>query len=96
VGVDFGLIGRDDQLLGNLVHYRDARTKGMIEAACQRVPRETIFERTGIQFQPFNTLCWLPLSSARFFRLKLAYVDIKLSSLRACVFVIGRRSIGQE
>lgn len=55
-GVDFGLLGRDDQLLGNPVHYRDSRTAGMIERACQRVGRAAIFERTGIQFQPFNTL----------------------------------------
>ena len=55
-GVDFGLLGRDDALLGNPVHYRDARTAGMIERACQQVGREAIFARTGIQFQPFNTL----------------------------------------
>lgn len=55
-GVDFGLLGRDDQLVGNPVHYRDARTTGMIELACRRAGREAIFERTGIQFQPINTL----------------------------------------
>ena len=55
-GVDFGLLGRDDQLLGQPVHYRDARTLGMIDLATRRVPRAEIFERTGLQFQPFNTL----------------------------------------
>jgi rhamnulokinase len=55
-GVDFGLIGRNDTLLGNPVHYRDARTEGMLEAAFRRVPRERIYEITGLQFLPFNTL----------------------------------------
>ena len=55
-GVDFGLIGRGDTLLGNPVHYRDARTDGMLEAAFERVPRERIYEVTGLQFLPFNTL----------------------------------------
>lgn len=55
-GVDFGLIGRGETLLGNPVHYRDARTDGMLEAAFQRVPRERIYEITGLQFLQFNTL----------------------------------------
>src|SRR5262245_25541507 len=55
-GVDFGLVGRGDTLLGNPVHYRDARTDGMMEAAFARVPRERIYEVTGLQFLPFNTV----------------------------------------
>ncbi len=55
-GVDFGLIGRGETLLGNPVHYRDARTDGMLEEAFRRVPRERIYEVTGLQFLPFNTL----------------------------------------
>lgn len=55
-GVDFGLVGRGDTLLGNPVHYRDARTHGMMEAAVARVGRERIYEVTGLQFLPFNTL----------------------------------------
>src|SRR4029077_1402810 len=55
-GVDFGLVGRGDTLLGNPVHYRDARTDGMLEAAFARVPRERIYEITGLQFLPFNTI----------------------------------------
>lgn len=55
-GVDFGLLDRHGQLLGNPVHYRDARTTGMMERAFSYVPRDRIFEQTGIQFMPINTL----------------------------------------
>ncbi len=63
-GVNFGLIGRGDTLLGNPVHYRDARTDGMLDAAFAMVPRERIYEITGLQFLPFNTLYQL-LAMAR-------------------------------
>jgi rhamnulokinase len=55
-GVDFGLLDRDGLLLGNPVHYRDARTNGLMDWVFERVPRATLFERTGIQFMQLNTL----------------------------------------
>jgi len=55
-GVDFGLLGRGDELLGNPYHYRDSRTTGMIDRAFELVPREDIFAETGLQFMPLNTL----------------------------------------
>ncbi|HUW09436.1 MAG TPA: rhamnulokinase family protein [Anaerolineae bacterium] len=55
-GVDYGLLDARDELLGNPYHYRDSRTDGMMEEAFRRVPREEIFERTGIQFLQLNSL----------------------------------------
>jgi rhamnulokinase len=55
-GVDFGLLDRQGNLIGNPVHYRDGRTQGMMEAAFAKVPRADIFAQTGIQFMPINTL----------------------------------------
>lgn len=55
-GVDFGLLDKDDGLLGNPVHYRDARNDGMIDFAAQIVPKSEIYARTGLQFLSFNTL----------------------------------------
>ncbi len=55
-GVDFGLLGARDELLGNPLHYRDRRTEGILEPAYQVVPREEIFAQTGLQFMQFNTL----------------------------------------
>jgi rhamnulokinase len=58
-GVDFGLLDRQGHLLGNPVHYRDARTDGMLQKAFERVPRPEVFEATGIQFLPINSLIQL-------------------------------------
>jgi rhamnulokinase len=55
-GVDFGLLGRGDELLGNPYHYRDSRTNGMMEKAFGMVPRAEIFRHSGLQFMQFNTL----------------------------------------
>jgi rhamnulokinase len=55
-GVDFGLLGRGDELLGNPGHYRDRRTNGMMEKAFGIVSRAEIFRHTGLQFMQINTL----------------------------------------
>src|SRR5262245_41226331 len=55
-GIDFALLDRAGALIGNPFHYRDDRTDGMMEAAFQRMPREQIFEQTGIQFLQINAL----------------------------------------
>jgi rhamnulokinase len=55
-GVDFALLGEQGKLLENPYHYRDARTEGIMDAVFSLVPRENIYDVTGIQFLPFNTL----------------------------------------
>lgn len=55
-GVDYGLLDDRGKLLGAPFQYRDSRTRGMQEEAFQRMPREEIYRRTGIQFMFFNTL----------------------------------------
>jgi rhamnulokinase len=55
-GVDYGLFGADGKLVEWPICYRDERTRGMMEQVFALVPREEIFERTGIQFMPINTL----------------------------------------
>ncbi|MBI1355559.1 MAG: rhamnulokinase [Acidobacteria bacterium] len=55
-GVDFALLDRTGALIGNPYCYRDARTNGQLAAALERVPREEIFESTGLQFMEINSL----------------------------------------
>jgi rhamnulokinase len=55
-GVDFALLDRQGNLIGNPVHYRDGRTANMMARAFAKVPQAEIFAQTGIQFMPINTL----------------------------------------
>jgi rhamnulokinase len=55
-GVDFALLDQKGALLANPFHYRDSRTDGMLAEAFRRMPRQSIFENTGIQFMEVNTL----------------------------------------
>ena len=55
-GVDFGLLDRRGDLLGNPIHYRDSRTDGMMALAFERVGKERIYAQTGIQFMDLNTI----------------------------------------
>lgn len=55
-GVDFGFVSRDGKVIGYPYHYRDVRTNGVMERTFTRVPRQEIFQDTGIQFMPFNSL----------------------------------------
>ncbi|MGB7207139.1 MAG: rhamnulokinase family protein [Pyrinomonadaceae bacterium] len=54
--VDYGLLNADGNLIADPVCYRDGRTKRAMEEVFTKVPRAEIFEKTGIQFQRFNTL----------------------------------------
>ena len=58
-GVDFGLIDRDGQLLGNPVCYRDERTAGIPEKISKTLDSRTLYSRTGIQSMEINTLAQL-------------------------------------
>ena len=51
-GVDYGLLDEAGGLLGNPVHYRDARTQGVRVP----VPAAELYAVTGTQHLPFNTI----------------------------------------
>lgn len=55
-GVDFALLDQQGRLVSNPMHYRDANKEGTMEWVFERVPRRTVFERTGIQFMLLNSL----------------------------------------
>ena len=54
-GVDFGLLDKDGKLISTPVCYRDDRTKGMLELAFQKLPKEEFFQHAANQFMEINT-----------------------------------------
>lgn len=55
-GVDFGLLDKNGDLLQNPVHYRDARTAGMLEDTCKKISKDDLYQATGIQLMEINTI----------------------------------------
>jgi len=55
-GVDYGLFASDGNMLGLPYGYRDSRTDGMMEEFFKIIPRDRVYELTGIQFMQLNTL----------------------------------------
>jgi rhamnulokinase len=55
-GVDFGLLTQDGTILGLPFAYRDPHTQGAMEEFFKRIPRERIYNLTGIQLLPLNSL----------------------------------------
>lgn len=54
--VDFVLTDKNGQPLGDAVSYRDGRTVGMDALVEEIIPFRSLYSRTGIQKQPFNTI----------------------------------------
>ncbi|WP_435771470.1 rhamnulokinase [Nocardioides sp. SYSU DS0651] len=54
--VDYGLLDRDGQLLGNPFSHRDPRTDGIAEQVVAQVGAAELYATTGIQRLPFNTI----------------------------------------
>lgn len=55
-GVDFVLLDKDDNVVGNTVGYRDHRTDGMDDEVYKIISLEDLYARTGIQKAIFNTI----------------------------------------
>jgi rhamnulokinase len=54
--IDYGLLDGDGALLGNPFHYRDGRTADAAATVHAAVGERELYEVTGLQFLPFNTV----------------------------------------
>ncbi len=94
-GLDFALLDRAGEMIGNPYCYRDPHTEGMMEEAFRRVSREEIFQTTGLQFMIINTLYHLlamatadlpALESARTFLMIPDLINYWLTGRAACEY----------
>ena len=88
--VDYVLLDGEDRPILPLYCYRDERGAEGAELAHRVIPFEALYERTGIQFQPFNTiyqLCWDKahgrLDNAADFLMLPEYLSFYLSGVKA-------------
>ena len=61
--VDYGLLAVDGTLLANPVCHRDPRTDGVMEEVLQTVSHREMYDVTGLQQLPFNTVYQLVSAS---------------------------------
>lgn len=64
-GVDFGLLDAGGRLLANPLSHRDGRGAREMDATLARVPFDELYDITGIQLLPINTLFQLVASDLR-------------------------------
>ena len=88
-GVDYALLDENDERVGDIFCYRDGRTAPAIEELHGIMPFSELFARTGIQFQPFNTLYQLyadkqsgKLNSAKSFLMLPCYLSFLLTGVK--------------
>ena len=55
-GVDYALLDKNDEVIGDVYAYRDLRTEEPIKRVHDIVPFEKLYKRTGSQFQIYNTI----------------------------------------
>lgn len=55
-GVDFVCFGKDGEALRMPYSYRDSKTEGAPERFFSKMPKEEVYQRTGIQIMNFNSL----------------------------------------
>jgi len=93
--VDFVLLDNKNRLIGDVVAYRDGRTKGMDEKVYSCISEEELYSETGIQKQMFNSIYQLMaineqhpeyLANAKTMLMIPDYFNFLLSGEKACEY----------
>lgn len=63
--VDYCLLDENGQLIDQPIAYRDTRTDTVLSEFSQKMSLDLLYEKTGIQIQPFNTIFQLFVESPK-------------------------------
>ena len=97
-GVDFLLLDGADRVIGKSVSYRDRRTEGIDTEVAKLVSDEELYERTGIQKMPFNTVYQIAalkksnpeqLEAAKTMLLMPDYLNFRLTGVKHTEYTIA-------
>jgi len=100
-GVDVVPIGEDGSILSMPRAYRDPYTVGMPERFFEKVSREKVYEKTGIQIMNFNTLYqifasmetgYVPMKEAKYLLFMPDALAYMLTGKRVCEATIASTS----
>ena len=87
--VDYVLLDKDDKEIGEGYCYRDERGKKASELVHKIIPFKELYSKTGIQFQPFNTIYQLyddkltnKIKDAQTMLMLPDYFDFKLTGIK--------------
>lgn len=87
--VDYALLDKDGVLLGDIYSYRDGRTDLSADKVHDIISFDKLYSRTGIQFQPFNTIYQLyadkmsgRLNGAKYFLMLPDYLGYMLTGIK--------------
>jgi len=100
-GVDYVLLDEDHRLIELPVAYRDSRTEDIMDRFFDLMPREVVYQKTGIQMMQINTLFQLYsasiydpeiLKKTRSFLMIPDYLNFRLSGKTATEYTIASTS----
>ncbi len=87
--VDYALLDEEDKLIDNVYAYRDSRTNDLIKEVNEIIGFEETYQKTGIQFQNFNTIYQLyhdkisgKLAKAKTFLMLPDYFNFLLTGIK--------------
>ena len=100
-GVDMGFIDQSGNVIEDPRAYRDPYTSGIMEEYFTKIPKETVYNKTGIQFMNFNSLFQLyaankenfePLKKAKTILFMPDLISYLLTGNAVCEYTIASTS----